>query len=112
MKNKEQHDKAWDFLDEKGLSMGEKIAVRSHFASMFAEEYPFINQKKFRGGSGKKSYHSTYHDINYFHFDTEKEVILANAIYENIRHRYNSNEFGQLLKFTFRLLGIENDWSK
>ena len=43
-------------------------------------------------------------------FETEKEVIMANAIYENMNEITTINEFIQLIKFTFRIIGVNTKW--
>lgn len=108
--DKELQDKAWDLLKEKGLSIGESIMVKSHFASIFKDEYPHIRADYMKGDV--KYYRSEIKEISNLAFESEKEVILANAIYENVKDSFNPNEFVQMLKFTFRILGVENNWSK
>ena len=43
-KDKDIHDKAWNLLEEKGLTLGERVMVRSSFVewSGYKEEYPFV----------------------------------------------------------------------
>lgn len=110
MKNKEQHDKAWNFLDTKGLSIGEKMMVRSSFASMHQDEYPFIGIKYEKGEV--KYYHSTYDEISSLMFETEEEVVLANAIYNITRDKFNMNDFMQQIKFTFRIILVHSKWGE
>lgn len=107
-KSEELHDKAWQLLEDKGLTIGEKMMVRSHFASAYKDEYPFISVKHEKGNI--KYYFSDIKEINNFMFETEKEVILANAIYENVKYKFNVNEFIQMLKFTFRILNVKSSW--
>ena len=102
--NKEQyHDKAWDLLDEKGLSRGEKMMVRSHFVewSGYKEEYPFIVSKK---SKGRTLYKSEIEQIKMLSFKSEHHVILANAIYENTKEDFNINEFLYQFKYVVKLI--------
>lgn len=105
--NQELHDKAWNLLKDKGLSMGEMIMVRSHFASMSENEYPFIRRKHEKDNT---FYFSTHERISNIQFQTENEVILANSIYENVKDNFNPNEFIQQFKFTLRILGVQSVW--
>lgn len=106
--NQELHDKAWNLLEDKGLKLGEKMMVRSHFASTYKDEYPFISVKHEKGEV--KYYFSDIEEIKNLMFETEKEVILANAIFENVKDKFNINEFIQMLKFTFRILNVSSSW--
>jgi len=105
---KETHDKAWDLLEEKGLTLNERMMVRSHFADTFKNDYPNISIKWDKGEI--EYYHSTIEMISNLAFETEKEVIMANAIYENMNEITSINEFIQLLKFTFRIIGVASKW--
>ncbi len=40
------------------------------------------------------------------------EIAEENGEYKNLKEKFNPNEFVQQIKFTFRLLGIESEWSK
>lgn len=107
----EAHGKAWALLSELGMKLNEKMGVRSAFVdwSGYKDENPFIS-KKIR--NGKVSYYHSEHDqIKNFMFETEKEVVLANAILLNTEN-FNPNEFREVLKFTFRLIGIKSEWAK
>jgi len=108
--NQELHNKAWNLLDEKGLTLGEKVIVRSHFESAYKDEYPFISVKYEKGEV--KHYVSDIEEIKSLMFETEKEVILANAIFENIKDNFNINEFIQILKFTFRILNVSSRYTQ
>jgi hypothetical protein len=107
--DKELHDKAWNFLDKKGLTVGEKMMVRSSFANTYKNEYPFITVKNDKEGA--KYYVSEIEELKTLTFDTENEVILANAIYENVKDKFEINEFIQILKFTFRIMNVSSKWS-
>lgn len=104
----ETHDKAWNLLEEKGLTLNERMMVRSYFADTFKNDYPNISIEWYKGEI--KHYHSTIEMISNLAFETEKEVIMANAIYENMNEITSINEFIQLLKFTFRIIGVASKW--
>jgi hypothetical protein len=110
-KNKDLHDKAWNLLEEKGLKLGERMMVRSAFVewSGYKDEYPFI-ERKYKNGD-VEFYHSSHEMIKPYMFKTEKEVILANAIYENIKEITNVNDFIQMFKYTCRIIGLKTEWS-
>jgi len=105
------HDKAWLLLEKKGLTFGEKMMVRSSLVewSGYKEENPFIETKWKKGNA--KYYHSTHDMIKHFMFKTEKEVVLANAIYLNMDEECSNNDFVQIFKYTCRLMGLNNDWT-
>ncbi len=107
--DKELHDKAWNLLDEKGLTTGEKMMVRRSFASTYQNEYPYIVVKNNK--RGEKYYVSGIEEIKILMFSTKNEVILANAIYENVKGKFEINEFIQILKFTFRIMNVSSKWS-
>ena len=114
MKTQEEKDysfqEAWKLLQDKGLSFGEMNKVKFAFADMFREEYPFV---KCSYKTGKiEFYHSEIEEIKSFAFLEEKEVILANALYENMKDNFDQNNFRNVLKFTFRIMGISNEWTK
>lgn len=105
----ELHDKAWELLEEKGLKLSERMTVRSHFASAYRNDYPFITTKHKKGEI--EYYHSEIEEINHLMFKSKKEVIMANAIFENTKDDFNINDSIQHLKFTFRILGIGSNWT-
>lgn len=106
----EQQKRIWDLLDTKGLTLGEKMSVRSAFASTYKDEYPFIDIELLPNHS--TAYSSTIVRIRNFRFESEEHVILANAIYENTKDNFNPNTFREQLTYTFRLLGIQSAWTK
>lgn len=110
-RNQDIHDKAWNLLEEKGLKLGERMMVRSAFVewSGYKEEYPFI-ERVFKKGE-TEYYNSSYPEIKNFMFETEAEVILANAIYLNIV-KHNNNDFVQVFKYTCRLINIDSKWTR
>ena len=107
---KDLHDKAWEYLESKGFTIGEKMMIRSHFASMHKDEYPFVRCEYKKGKV--ELYKSGIEKIDMLRFDSEKEVIIANAIYENVKDNFNLNDFIQYLKFTFRIIGVNSKWSE
>ncbi|MCK9416915.1 hypothetical protein M0Q97_09685 [Candidatus Dojkabacteria bacterium] len=106
--DKELHDKAWNLLEERGINLNERMMVRSHFASAYKNDYPFVSIRYKKGEI--EYYHSDIEDIKNLMFETEREVILANAIYENVKEKFNTGDFIQMLKFTFRILDVTSRW--
>lgn len=104
-----KHDKAWALLEKKGLTLSERIMVRSSFADTFKNEHPNVSIQWDKGEI--KHYRSTINPISNLIFETEEEVIIVNAIYENMDKITGLNEFTQLIKFTFRLIGINSKWA-
>ena len=106
------HNIAWGLLEEKGLKLGERIMVRSAFvtASGYKELYPFIESHSDKDRENEY-YNSTYDMIKHLVFKTHEEVVLANAIYLNMDEGNSINEFTQILKFTFRVIGVNSEWS-
>lgn len=103
--------KAWKILrDETDLKIGQRMFIRSSFSDFYKKEYPFISRECKKGKV--EYYYSEIKEISNLRFDSEKEVILANAIYENIKEDFNPNMFMQQLKFTFRILGVDSNWAK
>jgi hypothetical protein len=110
MENKDLQKKAWDLLKSKGLKPNEIMMIRNGFADTFKNEYPYINIVYKKGKINY--YHSTIEDISNLAFNSKKEVILVNAIYENIdKDNFNINEFIQNIKFSFRIIGSKSKWS-
>lgn len=108
--DKDREDKAWSILEEKtDLKLGERMFIRSTYASVYKDDYPFVARKYKKGNV--EYYHSEIKEISHYNFLNEKEVILANAIYENVKDDFNPNTFAQQLKFTFRVLGVKSVWA-
>ena len=109
---KELHNKYWDFLDEKGLKLGEKIQVRAAFvtASGYKEEHPFIERVIEKDRT--VTYRSEHKEIKSFAFHTRQEGILVKAIYENVKHNFNPNTFREMFRYTFRILGVDSVWAE
>ena len=108
---KELQNKAWNLLEEKGLKLGERMMVRSHFADIFKEEYPFIEIKWNKGKI--EHYLSEYSEIKNLIFETKEEVILANALYLMTKDNdFNINDFIQQIKYTCRILNYDSRWAK
>ena len=105
--NTDLYEKATTLLEAKGLTLNERLMVRGAYAQTYKDDYPFIGIKYVKGEV--KHYHSTIKEIEFLGFKTEQEVILANAIYENVKgDGFNVNEFIQMVTFTKRLLGTDN----
>jgi hypothetical protein len=102
--NQELHDKAWNLLEEKGFKLGEMIMIRSCFASMNADELPFIKQEK-------DIFRSTLQPINSWIFKTELEANLANAMVLAMGDNFNINSFMHQYQMILRMLKIESDWA-
>jgi len=108
---RELQDKAWNLLEEKGLKLGERMMVRSHFADIFKEEYPFIGIKWNKGDIDY--YYSEYDQITNLNFETKEEVILANALYLITKgDNFNINDFIQQIKYTLRILNHDSRWTE
>jgi len=107
--NQEMHDKAWNLLKEKGLSLGEMMTVRANFASMSKDEFPFIRTENYKG---EVTYFSTLNEIGSWIFKTEKEVNLANAMVLAMGNKFEINSFMHQYKMVLRMLQIESAWSE
>lgn len=106
---KDKYVETMKFLQEKGLSLSERMTVNSVFYNMLRDEYPFIQIK--HKSEDIESYCSTHEAIKSFIFNSEKEVVLANALYLNLGDNFEINEFRNILKFTFRLICSESEWA-
>jgi hypothetical protein len=102
------HEEAMDILQRHKLSLAEKMRVRSIFYSLGKEEQPNVEIESLKGEV--KYYRSSHKDINHFAFQSENEVVLANAIYLNTKDNFNSNDFIQQLKYTLRMIGANSKW--
>jgi len=109
--NKENslHDIAWSILEEAGLSLSKRMIVRSNFSEAYKKEHPNIETKHKK--EELQHYYSSHKEISGLMFRQKSEVILANAIYENLGENININEFHQTLKYVFRVIGIQNEWT-
>jgi len=103
-------NKAWDFLDKKGLTLRDKIMVRAAFVEWggYKDENPFIERTYTKMKT--EYYHSTHDLIKHFMFKTKNEVVLANAIYLNMKKGSN-NEFIEMFKYTCRIIGLNSEWT-
>lgn len=106
--NNDKFRKAWLLLEQKGLTSNEILLVRNGISCKDDSVYPFIQVKWNKGKL--EYYHSKHKEIENLGFQTENEVILANAIYENVKDNFNWNEFVGMLKFVFRMLMIKSAW--
>jgi len=107
---KELHDKAWSLLDEKGLNLGEKMMIRSHFASAYKNEYPFVKAEN--NSTLGNVFRSELKEIRNFFFYSRQEVILANAIVETTNDNFNPDYFMWQFKAVLRVLGVKSRWSE
>lgn len=110
MTYKTEYQKAIQILDTTDLTQNEKRAVIMNLACQRQDDYPFVKPHFEKGKIVR--WESTKEEIQSFGFSSEQEVILANALVENLGEKFNSNDFTWQLKAVFRLLGIENDWTK
>ncbi len=108
-KQQEQHDKAWKLLEEKGLSLGERINVRTTFADAFRDDFPFIDVEH---NKKEVMYKSKLNQISMMGFETEKEANLANSMVLAMDDKFEINEFMYQFKMVLRLLQIESNWAK
>jgi len=95
--DEERIERACKLMDSKGLTQGEQFSVIGAFRDFFKYDYPFITEK-----NGK--FYSEHEPIKSFQFNSENEVILANAIYESTKDNFNPNEFIQMLKYVMRVI--------
>lgn len=102
--DKKGHDIAWQLLDEHGLTLGEKMKVRTLFVE-WARETPQIGTT-FTSNGKIEYYHSLHKPISHLMFSSEKKVILADAIFLNMTV-FNIDEFRGIFKYTCRLIGID-----
>lgn len=109
MKNKEQHDIAWKLLEDKGLSLGERVTVRSSFASAYKDEIPHIEIEYEKGNV--KYYRSSHEPIRFMVFETEEEVYLANAMFKILGDNFNVNEFMHQYTMILRILQVKSKWA-
>lgn len=109
-KRDDLHKKAWGLLEERGFKLGEMMMIRSSFVgwSGYKEQNPFIEKST---NSMGEYYHSTHDLIKHYSFKTENEVVLANAIYLNIKSSFNPNDFREMFKYACRVIGIKNEWT-
>lgn len=103
-----ERKKTINLLEQKGLNKSEIFTVISKLSQEYKYEYPHIGIKYKKGEV--LYYYSTIEAIHNLCFDTEKEVMLANAIYENVKDDFNPNEFIQLIKFIFRIIQVKSKW--
>ena len=99
-----------EILGKSNLPQGKKIKVITTLNNARMDEYPFIKRTYVNGEVVE--FKSEIPEIKNYVFNTEREVILVNAIYENVKENFEHNTFVQLFQFTFRILGIDSPWSK
>ena len=98
----------WAYMEEKGLKLNEKIKIKNDIAKIYRDEYPNIKSIYLKDKT--IGYCSNIEQIKQFKFKTKNEVILVNAIYENIKNDFKINKFRNNFIYTFRLLGIKSEW--
>jgi hypothetical protein len=88
-----------------------KVEVLQHeeLLMKYKEQYPFIESYWDEDGENIY-YHSEYDMIKHLVFRTRDEVVLANAIYLNMNEGNGIDEFRQILKFTFKIIGVNSEW--
>lgn len=99
---------AWKLLEDKGLKMGERMKVRSVFASTYKDEHPYITRQY----QNDKYYNSTHEEIKHMAFNSENEVVLANALYIIQGDNFNRNDFHVQFKMILRMLQIDSAWTE
>ena len=108
---KKRHDEAWKILDDLGANLGQKIKIRSAFASIREEEMPFIDVH-YKNGQEIEYYSSKHLKIKNMMFETMEEVNLANAIFFAMNGKtFTINDFELIFKVTLRLLKFDSAWS-
>lgn len=107
------HDEAFSLMDKKGMTLSEKMRVRSSIVewSGYKNEYPFISSRAIDEDGEEIVYSSTYDLIKSFCFKTENEVILANAIYLNMNEIHGDREFIEMFKYTCRVIVLNSEWA-
>lgn len=100
-----------DLLEKKGLTVNERMKVRDAFMNLNKETYPFIKPTYREGGGGIAYYKSGIEPLALYSFNTEQEVCLANAIYENTKNTFSPNDFVMDFRYACRIFGIKSDWA-
>lgn len=102
--------KAWEIMEEKGVSIGERTFIRSAYASTYKDDFPFITCEYKKGKVD--SYRSELPEIKTLVFQSEKEVNLANSMVLAMGDKFEINEFTYQLKMVLRILQIDSVWTK
>tara|TARA_R110000851_G_C12648957_1_gene519936 strand:- start:15 stop:368 length:354 start_codon:yes stop_codon:yes gene_type:complete len=107
------HKEAFDLMDSKGMTLGEKLKVRSKIIewSGLKDEHPFISSSANDIDGEEIIYQSTHELISSFVFQKREEVVLANAIYLNMNEIHGDRELIEFFKFTCKIIGITNAWT-
>ena len=104
-----------DFLKEKGCTIGEIMKVRAEIRSETKDDHPNIKQENKRAIVGSERLDSYWYvdceELNSMRFKTEKEAILAQALFLNIVH-FNINSFRYEFGHVCRLIGAVNEWTE
>lgn len=105
-----------EFLKEKGLSIGEIMKVRATIREETEHDHPNIRQKNKKRLIGTHRVEGYYFvdcdEMKTMMFETEKEAILAQAMFLNMRDNFNMNAFRYEFIHVCRLLGLKNEWTK
>ncbi|MGB4817634.1 MAG: hypothetical protein WBP33_00845 [Saprospiraceae bacterium] len=105
------HEEVIQFMQEKGISVADIIQIQKVFRQLNEGIYPFLRIERCKSVSPIHC-KSTIPEIEMYGFATEQEVMLANAIYENIKNDFNPNNFVQILKYSLRIMGVKSEWTK
>lgn len=107
-KVKKVHDEAWQMLKDEGISLGKMVKIRSGFASMNKDEFPFIVPDHEQNGT---KFCSSLPEIKSLIFDTKEEANLANSIVFAMGDKFEINEFTYQFRMILRILQIESRWN-
>ena len=104
-----------DFLKEKGLTISEIMAVRREIRDEIKDDHPNIKQDHKRSLIGNERLEGYWFvdckELKSMRFKTEKEAILAQALFFNIEV-FNINAFRYEFGHVCRLIGSINEWTK
>lgn len=114
---KEACEKLMHYLSKSLMQSSLPMKILSGVSNAQVNDYPFYRTKKafVEYNAIKIVFVSEYEGIRHLQFNTEHEVVLANAIYNSILHsdvEFKINDFVNMLKPIFRIIGIKGEWSK
>lgn len=92
-------EQAWKFLEEKGLSIGEKMNVRN----------AFYKAAKQLSNVTKKDNYFENREISGFVFSTEKEAEFVEHLFKYLSD-FDTSKIMDVLKIINSLSGIKSDW--
>lgn len=88
------------------------VKLNTALGSAYKYEHPFVETKTTKkNGTFETTYRSEIPVISNWIFETQAEVVLANAIYENMPV-FEPNEFTNIFKFTLRLMNVKSRWAE